>query len=359
MTASALRIEDLTVRRDGFRLGPLSLELPTGSCLVLQGANGAGKTTLLEALAGFAAPDSGSITLHGQDITALPPERRRIAYVPQDLALFPHMSVERNVMFGLRRNGAEPRGRLERLLQDFDLTALRDRRPDALSRGQRQRLALARALATEPSLVLLDEPSVNLDAASRRSLHAGVRRLLTEHGLGVLYVTHDQSEAASLGGHVAIMDQGRLLQAGPFAEVLQRPVDDRVASQLGIENLWPARIVGPWAEGLKLEIHGCPMLSTCTTSPEGEPLAGIGAGEVELFREPPPDDTCNCLQTRVVAMETTSQGVQLQLQGALSLRAWAPGWWAAALAPDMPLWARLPPESLRLLAGHSGAAGQP
>jgi ABC-type Fe3+/spermidine/putrescine transport system ATPase subunit len=349
LSASALRIEDLCVGRNGFRLGPLSLELPVGSCLVLQGANGAGKTTLLEALAGFAALESGRITLHGEDITALPPERRRIAYVPQDLALFPHMSVERNVAFGLRGRDAEHHGRLERLLHDFQLADLRTRRPDALSRGQRQRLALARALATEPALVLLDEPSVNLDAASRRGLHAGVRRLLEEHGLAVLYVTHDQSETTSLADHVAIINQGRLLQAGPLPAVLRGPADARVAAQLGIDNLWPARVLGPSPQGLRLDVNGCTLDSDCPATPEGELLAGIGAGEVELYREPPPGDAFNCLQVRVVALETAPQGVLLQLDGPLRVSAWAPGWWAAQLGPDTRLWARLPPQALRLI----------
>ena len=352
MSASALCIENLSVDRNGFRLGPLSLELPTGSCLVLQGANGAGKTTLLEALAGFAALESGRITLHGEDITALPPERRRIAYVPQDLALFPHLSVERNVGFGLRGRDPGRRARLERLLLDFDLAALRSRRPDSLSRGQRQRLALARALATEPALVLLDEPSVNLDATSRRSLHAGVCRLLEEHGLAVLYVTHDQGEAMNLAGHVAIMNAGRLLQAGPLSEVLRCPADARVAAQLGIDNLWPARMLGPSAQGLRLDVNGCALDSADTSAPEGELLAGIGAGDVELHREPLPGDAVNCLQVRVVSLEKAPQGVLLQLDGPLRVSAWAPAWWAAQLGPDTRLWARLPPEALRLVRAH-------
>jgi len=345
---AGLQLDGLEVHRGEFRLGPLDLDVPAGCCLAVQGANGAGKTTLLEAVAGFTSVDAGSVTLHGRNITAHTPERRRIAYVPQDLALFPHLTVEGNLAFGLRGTPRDKRSRLQQLLVEFRLAGMERRYPRELSRGQRQRLALARALAMEPALVLLDEPSANLDAASRQTLHMGVRHLLDEHGLAVVYVTHDRSEAAILADHVAVLANGSLLQAGPYREVLARPADVRVAVHLGIDNLWPTRVVGSTEGGLRLEIAGRVLDSAATTVPPGELQAGLCAGEIELLRSKP-ESTDNCLEVTVTALQTTGALLMVQLDGSPRLQAWAPGWWARDLTVGSRLWARLPPDALRLV----------
>ncbi|MEJ2686963.1 MAG: ABC transporter ATP-binding protein [Gammaproteobacteria bacterium] len=348
MTTAGLHLDGLEVHRGAFQLGPLDIQVPAGCCLAVQGANGAGKTTLLEAVAGFTSVDAGRILLHSLDITAHTPERRRIAYVPQDLALFPHLNVEANVAFGLRGTSRDRRTRLQQLLTDFRLDGMRRRYPRELSRGQRQRLALARALAMEPALVLLDEPSANLDVTSRQALHTGVRHLLDDHGLAVVYVTHDRSEAAILGDHVAVLANGNLLQAGAYGEVLAHPADTRVAAHLGIDNLWPARLVDTSENGVRLEVAGRILESTATTVPPGRLQAGLCAGEIELSRSrPEPGD--NCLEVTVTALQAAGPLLMVQLDGPPRLQACAPGWWARDLTVGSHLWARLPPDVLRLV----------
>lgn len=349
MNSADLQVQGLTARRDDFQLGPLEFTVPSGCCLAIQGINGAGKTTLLEAIAGFAPIHAGGLMLCGRDITATAPERRRIAFVPQDLALFPHLSVEANVAFGLREGPRRGRDVLARLLDEFRLSHLRDCRPPQLSRGQRQRLALARALAMQPALVLLDEPSVNLDMASRESLHLSVRRLVEDYALAVLYVTHDRSEAATLADHVAILADGRLLQIGPYAEVLARPLDTHIARHLGIDNLWPARVTGRCAQGLHVEVEGRTLISASVTAPATGPLhVGLSMGEIEVMRSPPAQAD-NCLEVSITALETAGPLLTLMLDGPPKLRACVPAWWSRELSVGTHLWVRLPPEALRLV----------
>lgn len=348
MNKGELQVQGLLSRRGEFQLGPLEFSVPSGSCLVIQGTNGAGKTTLLETIAGFAPVHAGCLMLEGRDITAEAPERRRIAYVPQDLALFPHLSVEGNVAFGMRKRHGAGRGVLERLLDEFKLKHLRSSYPQQLSRGQRQRLALARALAMEPSLVLLDEPSVNLDAASSETLYHGVRQLVQDHGLAVLYVTHNRSEAVRLADSVAILANGRLLQIGAYAEVLARPADTCVADHLGIDNLLSASIVGKSAQGLCLDVGGHILETTAVAAPTGPFCVGLSARDIEIVRSRP-QGINNCMEVTITAIEDTGPLLALQLEGSPRLRAWVPAWWAKELQIGTRLWARVPAEALRLI----------
>ncbi|MEJ2397138.1 MAG: ABC transporter ATP-binding protein [Gammaproteobacteria bacterium] len=352
MNQEVLQVQGLTTRRGDFQLGPLAFSVASGSCLAIQGINGAGKTTLLEAIAGFSPAQAGCLMLQGRDITAEAPELRRIAYVPQDLALFPHLTVEGNVAFGLRDGRRASRGVLKRLLDEFKLNHLRTSYPQQLSRGQRQRVALARALAMEPSLVLFDEPSVNLDATSCEALHLGVRRLVQEYDLAVLYVTHHQSEVARLADHVAILSDGRLLQTGSYSEVHARPADTCVASHLGIDNLWSASIVGKSARGLRIDVDGHILESSTAIPPRGPFCVGLSAGDIEIARSRP-QGINNCLEVSVVAIEHSGPLLALQLDGSPRLRAWVPAWWAKELQIGTRLWARLPPEALRLIPDSS------
>lgn len=201
----------------------------------------------------------------------------------------------------------------------------------------------------EPALVLLDEPSVNLDMASRESLHLGVRRLVEDYGLAVLYVTHDRGEAATLADHVAILAGGRLLQIGPYAEVLARPLDTHVADHLGIDNLWPARVVGRCAQGLRLEVEGHTLISASATPPATGLLhVGLSMGEIEVMHSPPAQAD-NCLEVRVAALETAGPVLTLMLDGPPRLRACVPLWWSRELSVGTRLWVRLPPEALRVI----------
>lgn len=216
----------------------ISFSLENGEILALLGPSGCGKTTTLRMLAGFAEPDSGSMILHGRDITRLQPQDRNIGIVFQDYALFPHMSLARNVAFAMRH--VPRRKRQARALEWLDLVGLADlegRLPHELSGGQQQRVALVRTLAAEPELVLLDEPFSNLDAALREVTRKEVRELFRRTGTSVILVTHDQAEALTFADRVGVMNAGQLIQIDTPQKVYQEPINAFVAEFLGHTNL--------------------------------------------------------------------------------------------------------------------------
>lgn len=231
-------------------LDKLDLEVPEGSLTAVLGPSGSGKTTLLRVLAGFERADDGCISLGGTVVedchTHLPPESRRVGYVPQDGALFPHLNAAGNVGFGLSR--AERKGgRVEELLELVGLGGEGRRYPHQLSGGMQQRVALARALAARPSLVLLDEPFASLDAALRAGVRADVSRVLAETGTTSLLVTHDQDEALSLADRVAVLRDGRVAQCAGPEEIYIDPLDPALASFVGDANLLEGTVRGGMA----------------------------------------------------------------------------------------------------------------
>ncbi|GAA1854785.1 ABC transporter ATP-binding protein [Pseudonocardia ailaonensis] len=228
----------------------LDLTVPAGALTAVVGPSGCGKTTLLRLVAGFDRPGAGTVTIDGRAVTGpgvlVAPERRRIGYVTQDGTLFPHLTVARNITFGLPRRERRARHRVAELLELVGLDpAHADRRPDELSGGQQQRVALARALAPRPALVLLDEPFSSLDTELRASTRRAVVDALAAAGTTTVLVTHDQAEALSLAGRVAVMRDGIVVQEGPPAELYRRPGDRGVAAFLGEIVELPARLVEP------------------------------------------------------------------------------------------------------------------
>jgi iron(III) transport system ATP-binding protein len=222
-------------------LGGVDLAVPAGSFTAILGSSGSGKTTLLRIIAGFERPDAGVVQL-GDDVVDdaghrfVPSERRRIGYVPQEGALFPHLSVGRNVAFGLPR-GPDRRDRVAELLELVGLSGYRRRYPHQLSGGQQQRVALARALAVEPEFVLLDEPFASLDAAMRSSVRADVLAVLRQAGATSVLVTHDQDEALSMADQVAVLRRGVIAQLDTPAALYGRPGDVELAQFLGESNV--------------------------------------------------------------------------------------------------------------------------
>jgi iron(III) transport system ATP-binding protein len=233
----------------------VDLEVGPGTLTAILGASGVGKTTLLRLIAGFEFTDGGSITIDGIVVDdghrRIPPQRRRIGYVPQDGALFPHLTVRGNVAFGLPRR--ERRGPAAReALELVGLTELQDRYPHQLSGGQQQRVALGRALACRPRLVLLDEPFSSLDATLRASVRAEVLSVLRATGTTTVLVTHDQDEALSSADRVAIMRDGLITQEGTPRTIYQRPADPQTAAFIGTANL----IEGTWDGGAVITALG-------------------------------------------------------------------------------------------------------
>ncbi|MEM6750763.1 MAG: ABC transporter ATP-binding protein [Planctomycetota bacterium] len=225
----------------------VDLQIEGGELFFLLGPSGCGKTTLLRMLAGFVEPDEGSIRFGDDDVTHLAPNKREAGMVFQGYALWPHMTVRQNVRFGLdvRKVGkAEADKRTDAALANVKLTKEADRKIQQLSGGQQQRVALARALVVEPRVLLLDEPLSNLDAKLRLEMRQSIRSLCKSTGITGVYVTHDQQEALAMADRLAVLDQGKIIQAGPAAQVYRRPRSRFVASFLGETNFVPAEIRG-------------------------------------------------------------------------------------------------------------------
>ncbi|MEV5347660.1 ABC transporter ATP-binding protein [Streptomyces achromogenes] len=221
-------------------VGGVDLEIRDGEFFSLLGPSGSGKTTLLRLIAGFETPDQGRIELAGQEVTGLAPYERDVHTVFQDYALFPHMTVEQNVAYGLRVRKvpkAERLARARQALAEVRLEGYGRRRPDRLSGGQRQRVALARALVGRPRVLLLDEPLGALDLKLRQQMQVELKALQREVGITFVLVTHDQEEALTMSDRIAVVDRGRIAQTGTPAEIYERPATAFVASFVGVSNL--------------------------------------------------------------------------------------------------------------------------
>ncbi len=218
----------------------VDLAVAPGEFFTLLGPSGSGKTTTLRLIAGFERPDSGRILLKGRDVTRLPPYARDVNTVFQDYALFPHMSVEQNVAYGLMVRGVdktERRGRTAEALEMVQLAGLGERRPAQLSGGQRQRVALARAIVNRPQVLLLDEPLGALDLKLRQEMQIELKRIQQEVGITFIYVTHDQEEALTMSDRLAVFRAGRIEQVGSPAEVYEYPESEFVAGFVGVSNV--------------------------------------------------------------------------------------------------------------------------
>jgi iron(III) transport system ATP-binding protein len=266
-------------------LADIDLTVAPGAMVALLGPSGCGKTTLLRIIAGLEVPDAGEVRLGGAivsaDRTFVPPERRRVGMVFQDWALFPHLTVARNVAYGLPRSADRP-ARVERALSMVGLAGLGDRLPPTLSGGQQQRVALARAIAPEPTVLLLDEPFSNLDAALRVQVRTEVHELLVSLGITTVFVTHDQDEAFVLGDEVAVMSEGRIVQQSTPGVLYARPATPWVADFVGDANLVAGHGRGDRAE---TALGAIPLLEPAEGAvrvllrPEEIDLAAVGGDE--------------------------------------------------------------------------------
>src|SRR3954463_16131242 len=246
--APDIRLEGVTKRfGETTAVDALDLEVPRGAFYALLGPSGCGKTTTLRMVGGFEDPTEGRVFLGGDEVTQHPPYRRDVNTVFQSYALFPHLSVERNVGFGLERRKVgrdEVRTRVAEALELVQLGGLGKRKPAQLSGGQQQRVALARALVNRPRALLLDEPLGALDLRLRKQLQIELKRIQQDVGITFVHVTHDQEEAMSMADTIAVMNGGRIEQAGGAADLYERPRTEFVANFLGVSNLIEARVTG-------------------------------------------------------------------------------------------------------------------
>ena len=253
--AVRVHIHDLSKRYgEVVALDRVTIEVQPGELFFLIGPSGCGKTTLLRAVAGFVEPDAGTIRFDDRDMSAVPPHRRNTALVFQGYALWPHMTVEQNVEYGLRvrrLSAAERRRRVANILDVVRLSELARRYPNEISGGQQQRVALARAIVVEPDVLLLDEPLSNLDARLRVEMRREILRIHEQTGITTIYVTHDQKEALSMGERIAILDQGQIAQVGRPEECYRRPRTRFVARFLGEANFVEGKIASVAGDGTR------------------------------------------------------------------------------------------------------------
>lgn len=308
---TALAVAGLSLRLGAFVLDDVSLTLPANDVMVVLGPNGAGKSVLLETIAGFHRPARGRIAINGRDVTTLPAEKRRVGFVVQNFGLFPHLSVAQNVALGARapRRAEADSARIDiaALLRRFGIADLADASPLVLSPGEKQRAALARAEASHPDLFLLDEPFAALDALARGQLRFELARFLHELRLPALFVTHDYVDVAALGGHLALMHAGRIIQHGAVDDVFRRPVSRTAADILGFENQLAGRVEGHDGRQVRVVVQGNVLrIATESAAPAaGEVYVAIRAENVRLVRPDaaPTNAADNRLVGTVVALE--------------------------------------------------------
>ncbi len=338
-----------------FRRGPtitaaFDLDLDVAQTLVLFGPSGSGKTTVLRCLAGLERPDRGRIGAGDEawfDSSArvdLSPQHRRIGYLPQGFALFPHLDVRSNIAYGIADGSRQDRAvRVGELVGLLGLEGLERRRPGELSGGQQQRVALGRALARKPRLLLLDEPLSALDAPMREQLRLELRQLLLAAGLTAIVVTHDRTEALVLGDRVAVMDEGSIRQLGPTLDVFDRPADEAVAYIVGVETVLPATVLDASDGLLRLRV-GTAVVEAVGTRPTGTAvLISIRAEDVIIGATAEEPLTAysarNHVAGRVTAIEPAGPLVRVRLDCGFPLVAAVtrPAVEALGLAPGTPV----------------------
>jgi spermidine/putrescine transport system ATP-binding protein len=272
----SVRLEGVTKRFGALAaVRELTLDIPRGEFFTLLGPSGCGKTTTLRMVAGFEEPTEGRVLLEGEDVAGRPAFKRPTNTVFQSYALFPHLSVEKNVAFGLQRkkvDRAEVRRRVAEELERVGLAAEAKRRPAQLSGGQQQRVALARALVNRPAVLLLDEPLGALDLKLRKQLQVELKRIQRDVGITFVYVTHDQEEALTMSDRIAVMNRGVIQQVADPETVYERPATTFVAGFIGVSNLMPGEVVSANGAATELRLDAGPTVRTAESG-------GAEAGE--------------------------------------------------------------------------------
>jgi putrescine transport system ATP-binding protein len=296
-----IRIENVSKKFGDFTaVDNVSLDIFKGELFCLLGGSGCGKSTLLRMLAGFELPSAGRLLIDGVDMAAIPPYERPVNMMFQSYALFPHMTVEKNVAFGLRQDGlakAEIATRVAAMLEMVKLGPFAKRKPHQLSGGQRQRVALARALVKQPKLLLLDEPLGALDKKLREETQFELMNIQEDLGVTFVVVTHDQEEAMTLASRIGVMDAGRIVQKGTPSEIYEYPSTRFVADFIGSVNIFEGRIVEDEPDHVRIasEEAGCPLYVSHGISalPGSAVWVAVRPEKIAIVRDKPADED-NC-----------------------------------------------------------------
>lgn len=340
-----LEIRNLSKTFDGqLAVDDVNLTIYKGEIFALLGASGCGKSTLLRMLAGFEMPTSGQIVLDGQDLAHVPPYQRPINMMFQSYALFPHMSVEQNIAFGLKQDRlsrGEISQRVEEMLSLVHMQEYAKRKPHQLSGGQRQRVALARSLAKRPKLLLLDEPMGALDKKLRERMQLEVTDILERVGVTCVMVTHDQEEAMTMAGRIAIMNRGKFVQIGEPEEIYEHPNSRYSAEFIGSVNVFDGILKEQLDDALLIQSPGLlnPLkVDLDAAVVEGVPVQIALRPEKILLCEEPPEDDCNYATGEVVHIAylgdlsiyhvklLSGQMISAQLQNGHRFRKGMPTW---------------------------------
>jgi ABC-type Fe3+/spermidine/putrescine transport system ATPase subunit len=352
----SLRVRELTARAGSFTVGPVTLDVPADRVLVVLGPSGSGKTTLLTVIAGLRPSLAGRVHLAGHDVTAWPPERRRIGMVFQDGALFPHLTVRENIRFGPRAAGSENVAIAEDLLARLGITQLADRPPRTLSGGERQRVALARALAIRPRLLLLDEPLSALDQPTREEMRGQLRQLLAQQAIPAIHVTHDRDEALTLADDLAIIADGRVRQAGNARDVMSHPSDPLAASLLG----WTELGRGIHEED-NLRIGDLTLQASETATASGRVRIYYRPEDVLLYRADQPCSSPGNVTARIQHIDWTAPLARITLTSTPAINALCLHREIRQrnLEPGTHVTAALPPDTVRVFRDEAATQASP
>lgn len=302
-----------------FSLKEINLEIKKGEYFVILGPTGAGKTLLLEMIAGFHLPDEGEIWINGEDVTTYPPEDRNIGFIYQDYSLFPHLSVIRNIRFGLELKGI-PKDDIEResneIMRLLGISHLSHRYPDTLSGGEQQKVAIARAVVTRPNVLLLDEPLSALDRRTQNLLREELKRVHQIEGLTSLHVTHDQTEAMILADRIAVMMNGEVVQVGTPHDIFNKPLNEDIADFVGVENILEGEIRKN-RDGIAIIDLGDIELNAISDYGEGEVKIFVRPEDILISKKMQESSARNNIRGRIVKMTYFGALVHLQLDNGL------------------------------------------
>jgi ABC-type Fe3+/spermidine/putrescine transport system ATPase subunit len=346
-----IRTVDLTKRLGEFQLLEASVTIEEGEYFVLLGPTGAGKTIFVECIAGIYKPDSGSVLIGEENVTNLRPEERQLGYVPQDYSLFPHLSVEQNIGFGLtvrRESPAVIAERTRELSELLGITPLLQRPIRTLSGGERQRVALARALAIRPRVLLLDEPLSAVDEQTRETLCAELRRIHEELRTTTIHVSHNFEETLAVADRIGVIRGGVIQQLGSPDDIFRRPANGFVARFVRADNILSG-VASPAPEGAAVRLgNGAVVHSSQALS--GTVTAVVRPEDVEVLVEPPGPSGANCFPGAI--RQTLDRGATVKLwvasEPALVALVLRPRWEADGLDRGARVWLRVPPKSVHL-----------
>lgn len=316
-----LEIKDLSKKLGDFELKAIDLKIQQGDYCVLLGPSGSGKTLLLELICGFQNADQGEIWLAGKNVTKLPVQQRRASMVFQKPVLFPHLTVKANISFALRINKIGKQkinNKVRELALQFQLTHLLDRKPGQLSGGEAQRVMLARALAAEPSLLLLDEPLSSLDVLLRHDLRK-LLKALNNNGTTILHVTHDYEEALRMAKTIGIMQSGKLIQWGSPHDVFRNPASAFAAELSGLKNFFAAELLPEIEKGLRKVILNDVILLTHCDLEAGAGAVVIDEKQIFLSKILPQTSAQNSLKGTVKQTQKTPFGYEIEIACGIDL----------------------------------------